>query len=353
MEGDVGLIERAFGSIVTAARGNPRALLTLAENAYRTGDVRKSWELAKEVLSLQPESAEITSRARLLVSRLVPNWHFPMMLDDIRNNAFVEAIERGVEPGMRVLDIGSGSGLLAMMAARAGAAEVHSCELNPAIATTAERIVQKNGFADRVTIHASHSGKLEPADVGGLADLIVAEIIGKDLVCEEVLPTMRDVARRLAKPDAKFIPQAGEIRVALAHYRKLDKVAEVCGFDLSPFNELHPSRFNIKGNDSALTLRGEPASLFAFDFGTTERAVETAVAELVATDGPINGVVQWFKLQMDDVGSFENAPGDECSVSWALQFFPFVEPISPAAGDRVRIAASVTRNLLHLWRDDQ
>ncbi|MEL7220183.1 MAG: 50S ribosomal protein L11 methyltransferase [Bacteroidota bacterium] len=44
------------------------------------------------------------------------------------------------------MDIGTGSGLLAMMAARAGAQEVVACEMNPLLAEAASQIVEQNGF---------------------------------------------------------------------------------------------------------------------------------------------------------------------------------------------------------------
>lgn len=353
MQTDHSIIQRAFEGLVTAAAGNPRALVALAHQARENGDVRRSLELAGEALALGTADAETARAARDLHTRMVPDWHYPMMLDHRRNQAFQDAIERAVRPEMRVLDIGSGSGLLAMMAARAGAAEVHSCELNPVIAETAREIVQRNGFAGTITIHAKNSSKLDPdADLGGQADLVISEIIGKDFVCEHVLPSMRDAARRLAKPGVQFIPQGGEIRVALAHYARLDdrKVGEVCGFDLSPFNGLRHSRINVQVNDPALELRSAPADLFAFDFATTEPTAERASIDLESTGGEANGVIQWLRLQMDATGSFENPPGPDSSRSWAMVFFPFAEPLNLAAGDRVRIGASIARNKLSLWK---
>jgi len=298
MENDLALAQRAFEPLVAAARGNARALIALAGEAQHNGDLKRCQELARDALELKPDDPEILSEVRALLSRAVPGWHFPMMLDDIRNRAFQEAIERAVHPNVKVLDIGSGSGLLAMMAARAGAREVHSCEMNPVIAATARQIVERNGYADQVTIHACSSQKLDAdADLGGRADLVISEIIGKDLVCEKVLPTMQDAVRRLAKPDARFIPQSGQIRVALAHYAKLDerKIGEVCGFDLSPFNQLRRGRCSVPVNDPSLALRGELAEPFSFDFTTANPQADRVSLELIAAGGTVNGVVQWFR----------------------------------------------------------
>ena len=351
MESDVVLARRAFEPLVAAAKGNARALIALAGEALRNGDHKRCHELAQDALRLNPDDREVVSEARTLIARMVPGWHFPMMLDEIRNQAFKDAIERAVRPDMKVLDIGSGSGLLAMMAARAGAQEIHSCELNPIIADTATQIVRNNGFAEQITIHACNSRKLDPVtDLGGPADLVISEIIGKDLVCEEVLPSMRDAVQRLAKPGAQFIPRSGEIRVALAYYAKLDdrKIGEVCGFDLSPFNQLHPARISVQVNDPSLESRGEVTELFSFDFSSAEPQADRISLDLIASGGTVNGVVQWFRLQMDEVGSFENSPGPHSSRSWALVFYPFAEPIETDPGERIGVVASVARNLLRI-----
>lgn len=351
MESDFALSRRAFEPLVAAAKGNARALIALADEAARNGELSRCLELAHEALELKPDDPGIQFEARALLARTVPDWHFPMLHDHIRNQAFLDAIERAVRPEMKVLDIGSGSGLLAMMAARAGAREVHSCEMNPAIAMVAKQIVSHNGYADQVTIHAKSSRELDAdSDLGGRADLVISEIIGKDMVCEKVIPTMQDAVRRLAKPHARFIPQSGEIRVALAHYVKPDdrKVGEVCGFDLSPFNQLGRARFSVQVNDPSLAVRGEMAELFSFDFSSAESRADRVSLDLVASGGVVNGVVQWFRLQMDEFSEFENSPGPNSSRSWALVFFPFAIPIETEPGDRIGVVASIAKNLLRI-----
>jgi type III protein arginine methyltransferase len=347
------LAKRAFEPLVAAAKGNSRALLALAEEAFLNGDRARCQELADDALAASPQDPAVQFGVRHLLARMVPKWHFPMMLDDIRNRAYQEAIERAVRPDMKVLDIGSGSGLLAMMAARAGAREVHSCEMNPVIANVAARIVRQNGYDEQVTVHPRNSAKIDPeADLGGQADLVISEIIGKDLVCEHVLPSLRDAVKRLAKPGAQFIPCRGEIRVALAYYPKIEerKVGEICGFDLSEFNQLAPARIQMQVGDPSLVLRGEATNLFSFDFTSLEPHQERVSMDLVATGGAANGVVQWFRLQMDAESSFENSPGPDSSPSWMLVFFPFSSQVELDPGERLTVGASVAKNILRVWQ---
>ena len=75
-----------------------------------------------------------------------------MLNDTTRNDAFERAIKAAVAREgrhARILDIGAGSGLLSMMAARVGASNIVACERVPIIAEAAERIVALNGLDAR------------------------------------------------------------------------------------------------------------------------------------------------------------------------------------------------------------
>ena len=57
-----------------------------------------------------------------------------------------------MKDGALVLDIGTGSGLLSMMAAVAGAGEIVTCETSTTIANTAMKIISANGFENRIRV---------------------------------------------------------------------------------------------------------------------------------------------------------------------------------------------------------
>jgi len=171
-----------------------------------------------------------------------------------------------VRPGDRVLIIGTGSGLLAMMAAHAGAASVVSCEANPAVAAMAAEIVAANGFADRIRVIPRQSTDLEvEADLGSPVDVVISKVLAANLIGEGVQTTMED-AVRLLKPGGRMVPASADMIVALAEWSDLEPVERVCGFDLGAFNRLRQGELGIDGGSGALKLRSEPTVLFSFDF---------------------------------------------------------------------------------------
>ena len=102
---------------------------------------------------MKADPGNLTARlgAEWLLSQVVPLWHVPMMNEHERNEAFHQGLQSAA-PGKTVFEIGTGSGLVAMMAARSGARHVFTCEAVPLVADTAARIVARNGYADRVTV---------------------------------------------------------------------------------------------------------------------------------------------------------------------------------------------------------
>lgn len=131
--------------------------------------------------------------ASSVLSAGVPKWHWNLVRDKVRNAAYEAALARSVGPDSLVLDIGAGTGLLGLMALRAGAGQVVACEMNPATAWMAMDIARANGMADRLRIIAKKSTDLVLGeDLERPADVIVSEIVDNALLGEGVLPTHRE-----------------------------------------------------------------------------------------------------------------------------------------------------------------
>jgi ribosomal protein L11 methyltransferase len=129
-------------------------------------------------------------------------------------------LDAHLAPGARVIDYGCGSGVLALAAAKLGAAEVHCFDIDPQALSAARANSEANGLAARVQVH-EHADALPQA-----ADLLLANILSGPL-------------SHLAPPFASLVRPGGQVVLAglMQH-----EVADVTGayapcFDVAPFGE--------------------------------------------------------------------------------------------------------------------
>jgi len=184
----------------------PHNMLVLTDLAAALADSGRRHEALLEfpnALRLQPDNVHAHHQMRRLISAMVPFWHIPMLNDRRRNDAFERAIRAAIEKAGKdalVLDIGTGSGLLSMMAARAGARKIVTCERVPVIAETAERIVAANGYDRQINVVNKGSNELVVGrDIPSRADMLISEILSSDLLAENVLATFEDAHARLLR----------------------------------------------------------------------------------------------------------------------------------------------------------
>src|SRR5437016_5556680 len=131
---------------------------------------------------------------------LIVDEHRQFLADEIRMAAFRQAIEAVLRPSDIVLDLGSGTGILGLMACRAGARRVYSVELGGMIGV-ARDISKANGFADRQIFIKGHSMRVElPESV----DLIVSDQIGRFGFESGIVQFFRDARKRFLKPKGRL-----------------------------------------------------------------------------------------------------------------------------------------------------
>jgi SAM-dependent methyltransferase len=152
-----------------------------------------------------------------------------MLRDGGRNAAFQRAIDAvvaaaagaaGGKAGPHVLDVGAGTGLLSLMALRAGAGLVTAVEQWPVMAALARDVAAANGASgDRMQVHATHSSKLRGA-MRGAAGVVVSEIVDSCLLGEAIIPTLRHAFQHLAQPalpPQRVVPYLARLHARLLH----------------------------------------------------------------------------------------------------------------------------------------
>lgn len=117
---------------------------------------------------------------------------FNCLIDDVRTRAFRKAIQKTVKKGDVVVDLGSGSGVLAMFAADAGASKVFSVEIDKRNIVTLRSTFFNNGFSTRIVVVEGDATKIrlpEPVDV------IIGEMVATGLVEELQIPAMNNALK--------------------------------------------------------------------------------------------------------------------------------------------------------------
>ena len=269
-----------------------------------------------------------------------PVEHARMLHDVRRTSDYLAALAAAVRPGDVVLEIGTGSGVLAIAAARAGARRVYAVEGSD-IAEAAERVFAANGVEDIVTLVPGWSRHVELPEP---ADLLVAEVIGNEPLEEEILETTLDARRRLLKPNARLMPHTltllarplllpeEEARQRAIGQAAVERWRQLYDMDFVPLLDgALPGPVNMPTEaEVAATWPpvGPPVVLAAIDLSTFEEASVTAMADLtVDSSRSVNAVAVTFRADLYGDISHTLDPWTWPTSSWATSVWVFPDRI--------------------------
>lgn len=280
-------------------------------------------------------------------------YHASLLGDRDRVDRFREAIHEVVRPGDVVVDLGTGTGLLAFFACQAGAARVFAIEQGPVV-NLARELALLNRFADRVEFVNELSYRVELPE---RADVLITETLWNFGMGEGMLGFLVDARRRLLKPGARVIPAAVDLHVVPVQSDRLyaqlhDRPPDRHGVDLSPIrhylvNSVHMPHLDAGGFLSA------PARLVGSELGDAAAPdFDAAVTVVVATAGLLHGVCGWFSARLSPSVVLQTEPPSTGS-SWAHAFFPLQNPVGVLAGDEIAIRIDTADNgTLWRWRTE-
>jgi type III protein arginine methyltransferase len=296
-------------------------------------------------LEIDPQNTSARSGLDHTLALVLPQWHSAMLNDTNRNDAFEEAIKAAVTASSTVLDIGTGTGLLAMMASRAGAAKVTGCESVGVLAQTASEIVEQNDFQDRVSIIHKRSQDLKLSeDIGQLTDVLIAEIVDAGLLGENIITATSDARRRLCTTDVKIIPGGASVYAVpieseeIVHERSVDTAN---GFNISLFNTLRPNMYlQTDLSKYQWQMLCDPIRVFEFDFSQdTPTTAEENFRLTPHRDGIAHGIAFWFNLHLGPGVTLSTSPGAP-PTHWHQAVYTLPEPMEIKQNEPVRLFAS-------------
>ncbi|RZC53437.1 hypothetical protein C5167_012286 [Papaver somniferum] len=254
-----------------------------------------------------------------------------MLNDSPRNQAYRAAIDKTVTKPCHVLDIGAGTGLLSMMAARAMNSScassvddtvgmVSACESYLPMIKLLRKVLHVNGMDKKIRIVPKRSDEVKVGDcIAGRADILVSEILDSELLGEGLIPTLQHAHDELLVQNPLTVPHRAITYGQLVECEFLWKMHDLhnCEVKVSDGTHLAPvgletivgvkqrqyaMHCNSISND--IRLLSEPFKNFEFDFG--KRPDSHGVTELrvnATSDGRVHALISWWVLQLDREGT--------------------------------------------------
>ncbi|XP_062074738.1 protein arginine N-methyltransferase 1.6 isoform X2 [Humulus lupulus] len=260
--------------------------------------------------------------------------YLDMLNDSPRNRAYAEAINKTITAPCHVLDIGAGTGLLSMMAARAmgsGASmpqgKVTACESYLPMVKIMRRVMRLNGMEKNIYLFNKRSDELKVGvDISSRADVLVSEILDSELLGEGLIPSLQHAHDMLLVENPLTVPYRATTYGQLVESSFLWRLHDLHnneaktsdGIRLVPTGVdsilgVKPQQYayHCDAMEKEIKLLSEPFKIFEFDFWKRpDSHGETQLCIKATNDGQLHAVVSWWVLQLDREGTifYSTAP---------------------------------------------
>ena len=264
--------------------------------------------------------------------------HGKMIADQVRVESYAQALRQAVRPGSVIADLGTGTGIFALLACKYGARRVYAIEPDHVI-QVAREIAAANGYADRIEFLQMFSTQVTLPEQ---ADVIVSDLRGALPFFHNHLPVIVDARTRLLAPGGILIPQRDTLWAAVVEAPK-SYTRLTASFDGNCHGlNMRPARWRTtntfyKAELAPEQLLAEPKCWATLDYTTLEET--NACADLtwsIARAGTAHGLGIWFDTALVEGVGFSNAPGGPATI-YGHTFVPWPEPVCLAEGDTVSV----------------
>lgn len=246
--------------------------------------------------------------------------------DSERTAKIIETIQKTVQPGDVVLDSGTGSAILAMAAAQAGAKKVLSIEIDSYVAKLARENIRRNGLQDVVEV-IEMDARTASFEKEVMFNVVVMEMLTTGMIDEHQVRAINNLHQQgVVNEHTRFVPQRQDTFVTLS-----EKDFLVAGFNVRMVRHLW-----LWLPDAKPTFLSEQKTLNSISFNTTNALKFNKRVSFTAT---ASGTVNSLYFSSKSVFADESALGDTLALNGPV-VFPLEEDISVLAGDVVELEIS-------------
>lgn len=280
--------------------------------------------------------------------------HEEMLKDSVRTRTYMQSIlnNKHLFQGKVVLDVGCGTGILSMFAAKAGARRVFAVDMS-AIAQQAKQIIKDNGFQDVIEVL---QGKMEDLELPEKVDIIISEWMGYALHYESMLPTVLGARDKWMNAGGKILPDKFQILIATIEdqdYKeeKIEFWNNVYGFNMQAIKQIALQEPLVD------TVNADQinSSTFEVAYGNINTMTKDDIPfqtqfELTFTrNDHVHALVMWFDIDFDASHkriSFSTSPMAK-NTHWKQTVFYFEDTLTVNRGERMTGEIICTPNKLN------
>lgn len=260
-----------------------------------------------------------------------------MIGDKLRFPPYAEAIQRSVSPGDAVVDLGSGPGVFALLACRAGARRVFAIDFD-GVVDFGRQLAAANGFSDRIEFIRGDSRQIHLPEK---ANVIVSDLRGSLPYFAQAIESLNDARKRFLAEGGILIPARDTLYAALiedpAYYESITGPwSGMKDLDLSSslpvvLNGIY--RKQLKPEQ--ILSNGKEWCSLDYKAGASSRG-SGSVSLKVKRNGTAHGIGVWFETQLVDGVGFSTIPSGTDTV-YGHGFLPWLEPVALAEGEEVTV----------------
>lgn len=212
---------------------------------------------------------------------------------------FMEALKARVTRGSRVLDIGAGTGIWAIAAAKLGADRVVAVDMDELLVGVIRMLADEHGVGDRVEAVCARSFDL---DLDRDFDVVVSETIGYLGYDERIVEVMSDARKRFLRDGGNIIPETVALYAAPGSLKvRTETVPAGTDFEFDAFSRLSLNSPRVLKRSRDITLSARPALLVSTDLRRTETMPslrDLRAAWDLHPSADVNCVIVWVRSRL-------------------------------------------------------
>jgi protein arginine N-methyltransferase 1 len=238
------------------------------------------------------------------------------LVDAERVEAYRSAIERYVQPGHVVVDVGTGTGLRAFLAAKRGPRRLYAVDASRNL-DTARWVARRNGLSDIEFVRAD-SSRFQPSEK---VDVLLHEQVGDALFDTGLVPRLLDLRDRVLARGGRILPNRFEVFLEPVQLREEARLPFIWNqrlpaVDFSCLQVLRdtmdPAYFTrfIRPQDVERLLC-DPEPAFALDLETLRAGAlpqRLRLSRPVVREGRMDGLCLFYRSRFDSELSFDTFP---------------------------------------------